>query len=130
MGYYTNFTLECYYKTPHNILPFEWTAQIGKEINKMNVFNAPEHSGWLPPLNRSEIKWYHWEEDMLLLSSKFPDILFVLYGEGEDADDLWNAYFIDGKVQICKAEITYPNFDTQLMEKKNICNKRYSYQEE
>lgn len=34
-------------------------------------------------------KWYHWEEDMKKLCKIFPNILFILNGDGEESDDLW-----------------------------------------
>ena len=57
------------------------------------------------------IKWYNWKHDMIALSKRFPNILFALHGEGEENGDLWNAYFKNGKVQICEAIITYEPFD-------------------
>lgn len=56
-------------------------------------------------------KWYNHEDDMLRLSREFPDILFELHGEGEEAGDLWRKYFKNGKVQRCPAIITYDAFD-------------------
>ena len=56
-------------------------------------------------------KWYDWEEDMCLLSTRFPELLFCLHGEGESGDDLWDAYFFEGKCQHCPAVITYEDFD-------------------
>ena len=58
-----------------------------------------------------EYKWYDNEDDMLLLSKEFPDVLFKLHGEGEDKEDIWDKYFMNGKMQYCPAEIIYPLFD-------------------
>lgn len=44
-----------------------------------------------------EIKWYDWRADMIDVSARFPEIEFVLYGEGVDREDLWRAFFKDGK---------------------------------
>lgn len=56
-------------------------------------------------------KWYDNENDMLLLSKEFPDVLFKLHGEGENNEDIWNKYFMNGKMQYCPAKITYEPFN-------------------
>lgn len=53
-------------------------------------------------------KWYDHEKDMVEFSKKFPLVIFHLHGEGEKAGDLWDAYFRNGKKQICKAKIIIP----------------------
>lgn len=58
-----------------------------------------------------EYTWYDNEEDMRLLSKEFPDILFKLHGEGENNEDIWDKYFINGKMQYCLAKIMCPPFD-------------------
>jgi hypothetical protein len=63
------------------------------------------------------MKWYDHEGDMKMLSSQFRDILFELYGRGEEDNDRWTKYFLNGKMQICLAKITveYPEFDLSRM---------------
>ena len=50
------------------------------------------------------------------LSAEFPGVLFTLHGAGEEADDLWVAYFRDGKGYSVGAVITYPEFDEARLE--------------
>ena len=44
-------------------------------------------------------KWYEHDQDMLRLSRTFPEVFFVLWGEGEEPEDLWKSYYLDGRVQ-------------------------------
>lgn len=41
----------------------------------------------------------------------YPEIIFVVYGEGEESGDMWKAYYKNGKQQIEPAVITYGEFD-------------------
>lgn len=57
------------------------------------------------------VKWYNHSEDMIKLSKKYPDIVFSLKGDGEEQGDSWYKYFKNGKVQECRAKITYDPYD-------------------
>jgi len=54
------------------------------------------------------LTWYDHDADMSRLSLAFPTILFTLWGHGEEADDLWKKYYLNGKCQLARAVITYP----------------------
>lgn len=60
-------------------------------------------------------KWYDHEEDMRRLSLKFPDVVFTLNGEGEEAGDVWVKYFRNGKMQVDKIEIKLAAFDPKKL---------------
>jgi len=74
-----------------------------KELTACNVFEG-------------EWKWYRWEEDMREVSKKYPEIVIKLKGKGADSDDIWFAYFKAGKVQLCRAKITYDEYDESKLE--------------
>lgn len=61
-------------------------------------------------------KWYGHDRDMLELSKAFPEIVFCLHGEGSINDDMWNNYYKNGKMQHCKAIITYEEYDESKLE--------------
>lgn len=58
-------------------------------------------------LTLSGIKWYKWKEDMEHLSSLYPDKTFTVYGEGEEAGDIWRAFVKNGTTIVQKAKLTY-----------------------
>lgn len=60
-------------------------------------------------------KWYEHENDMRKISKAFPDILFLLEGEGEDSGDMWKEYYLDGKMQRCQAKLTFEEFDKEKL---------------
>jgi len=58
-----------------------------------------------------ECKWYNHVEHMKEVSEKNPSIVFKLQGEGEDPGDMWNKYFKNGKMQVCKVQFIFPPYD-------------------
>ncbi len=56
-------------------------------------------------------KWYEHEKDMKAFSLKHPDRVFKLSGIGEEQPDMWVKYFSGGRMQVCKAVITYDEYD-------------------
>lgn len=99
MGYYTRFELAVInggdYETDYE--------EVVKEQVDYNPFS-------------DETKWYDFEKDMREVSKEHPNVLFELSGEGEEAGDLWKAYFKNGKMQMCKARVEYDNFDEARLE--------------
>jgi hypothetical protein len=60
---------------------------------------------------RDQVKWYDHEENLVEFSRKYPEIVFTLSGEGEDAGDMWKKYFRNGKKQIARAVIAFNEYD-------------------
>ncbi len=64
-------------------------------------------------------KWYNHEKEMKAFSKKYPEITFELTGCGEDINadspDIWKKYFKDGKMQECRAKVTFDNYDIQKL---------------
>lgn len=128
MSYMTSFSLTVEdletRKSIGEVMAEKELNDLANEIEKMDVFSDGD-------LRYDELHtyttWYSYTEDMCLLSSKYPNLLFVLNGVGEDPADLWKAYYVDGKEQMAPGVITFAEFDQgQLVPPKNPRTK-YSY---
>lgn len=128
MGYYTYYSLHIEGKNGEK-LPKDKLDSISKEIDKLCVFedgNAEDgYNGYT--------KWYDCSQDMCALSYRFPGVIFTLYGDGEDSEDLWVEYFLDGLSQHEAAEIVYGRFDPSKLCPPNdqslfSPNRKYSYE--
>jgi hypothetical protein len=95
MGYYTYYKLEI-------VSGNDSTTDYEKEIGELSGYrNCFEES----------IKWYEHEKDMRQYSLKHPNTLFKLSGEGEESGDLWQEYYLNGKMQLVTAQIVFDDFD-------------------
>jgi len=52
---------------------------------------------------------------MIKISQFFPETLFTLKGEGEEAGDLWATYYYNGRYQGAKVTIKYEDFDVMKL---------------
>lgn len=126
MGYETRFTLEVkdidnvgydsykIVKYMHEMQDKDdWFYPFDYQIDNFLREIEPEHGlAFALEFDESDdLKWYDHEKEMRKLSEEFPDVLFKLHGEGEDNDDIWDKYFMSGKMQSCYAEIICPPFD-------------------
>ena len=106
MGYCTYHTGEIY-KGDIN------EKEVALAIARLPYFNCADED--IETINDviacDSFKWYECIEDMKTVSAQFPDIIIKIHGEGEDNDDLWNAYFKNGKAAVYHAEIIYPDYN-------------------
>jgi hypothetical protein len=58
-----------------------------------------------------QVKGYSHEEEMREISGRFPSVVFLLEGDGEESPDTWKKYFKNGKMQECQAIITFDEYD-------------------
>jgi hypothetical protein len=63
-----------------------------------------------------DIKWYDWEADAKTVSSKFPEEVIKIYGEGEEPRDIWKAYIKNGKSFITQAALMFEDFDESKLQ--------------
>ena len=57
------------------------------------------------------IKWYDHDLHMRQVSLEFPGVLLTLNGEGEESEDIWVKYYLNGKMQYERAKIVLGPFD-------------------
>ncbi len=110
MGYQTQYNLEIVTDTNH-VLGVDEEVATNRLIEFAETNEMWEVKEVLDGDNL--LKWYDHEKDMRKLSAHFPGVLFKLHGKGEEDDDYWEAYALDGKWQKCQATVTvtYPEFD-------------------
>ena len=110
MGYYTYYDVS--FKNEHK------TSEYAKKLAEINPnyfgqsYNSLSYKTLEGMISRDSMTWYDHDRDMMKLSKAFPDETFVLYGEGEEKGDLWKGYYKNGKMEICRAQIIYPEPDS------------------
>ncbi len=62
----------------------------------------------------NDCNWYEHPEDLKEFSKTHPKTVFKLHGEGDEGD-FWDAYFKNGKMQVCPVKMTYAPFDVNLL---------------
>ena len=99
MSYYTDYRLSVFQSN----LPEDAREAVLGEINELQMgFEGDLDFGLT-----TWTKWNNYEEDMIALSKKFPNLIFELYGDGEIKDDHWVCYFQNGDAQFCSGSIVY-----------------------
>lgn len=127
MGYYTDYSLSAEWYDDTSEPSQEEVQKLQDEIEKMNVF---DREGDITLEWWANVKWYDWEEDMAMLSKRFPGFLFLLNGNGENLDDIWGVYFIGGYIMRDARSIVTRPFDIKkLTPASTHKDNRYSYQE-
>lgn len=110
MGYYTQYSLDIKYLGKNH---GDW-HDLEERVMAATI---PNDYGTVGELVSGGIncKWYDHDKDMKSISFAFPDVLFILEGSGEETDDRWKAYFLNGKTQRCAGEIRFPPFDASKL---------------
>lgn len=121
MGYYTNYSLSFSPENKNDRIGKDKYDAILRELSKMNVFDDEE-------CTYAYDKWYDHDKDMRLISSKFPGIVFELDGNGEESDDIWVSYYLNGGSQFAPAQIQFDKFCRNKLTYGEITD-RYSYQD-
>ena len=116
MGYYTAYNLdaETYNRKTgeRTCLPADMYDKINEVLKEKDVLGYALTEDWEC---FDAVKWYDHDDDMIEVSKLFPGVLFALHGEGDNSEDMWDAYYLNGKMQYCGAEIVYPPFDPEKL---------------
>lgn len=95
MSYYTWFSLD--FDTDNDAIDEDSMIKClenTNEIEKDAAANVADLLKW----GGDSWTWYNYEEDMLKVSTLFPDVTFHLTGEGEDREDNWATDYCNGEV--------------------------------
>jgi hypothetical protein len=112
MGYTTKYSLNVDLIIGGQKAQLVNNAPLQEVINKLRATNeAAKYSLCEDGGTLESTKWYEHESDLREYSKKNPHVLFTLHGEGEENEDIWNKYFLDGKLQVAKAEMRIAEFD-------------------
>lgn len=111
MGYYTYFTISV--DTEDSELLDRINIAMGEDPDYFSFFERSWPGETFTSVDG--LKWYDYESDMKKFSLQFPDATFEVRGEGEENDDLWVAWFKNGKGYTQHAEIVWPEFDENKM---------------
>ena len=93
MGYYTEYSLEILTKEGLNAIK-EILPSVFVKIKE----NSPEgYALDSDGYSLDACKWYSHEEWLAKASLLYPDVKFILSGEGEDKGDMWEVMYQNGK---------------------------------
>ena len=110
MGYRTYHSLTVY----DNKLSYlkketeEHEMLISKFVNQKEGLDEEESNF---SIFEDEEKWYDCEENMKEYSLLYPDLIFMIHGDGEESEDFWDEYFKNGKKQFCPGKVLYDDYD-------------------
>ena len=116
MGYYTRYELEV--TTPllndymHHQCYGAVKGDLLKAFEEIDILDSVFDENFE---SCDTVKWYEHEEDMKRISKQFNSLLFILSGEGEENLDSWRKYFLNGRMQVCRAKVAYDSYDEKKL---------------
>lgn len=57
----------------------------------------------------NELNWDSLEEDMEAFSTSYPNLVFIVYGQGEGNENEWRMFFKNGRREIQHSLTVYPD---------------------
>ena len=116
MGYYTYYSLEAYEN--RGFVNAEKEAAITAALDE--IFEGSIGDTTWVNFFYDSMKWYEHDTDMLNLSRKFPEVLFILSGEGEERDDNWISYYKNGEIETCYGRIIFDEPQSAFVRESGI----------
>jgi hypothetical protein len=90
---------------------YETRYEISTSPISDEVIDAVKTASGYTYLFDDSCKWYDHEEHCKAVSKMYPEVLIEISGEGEESGDIWKKYFLNGKMQECRAKFSIPPFD-------------------
>lgn len=107
MGYNTEYSMEISVVAK----PEEAMKQLLEEVEDAKYsFNEDGSS------RQTISSWGERDKQLREFSKKHPGLVFKVSCEGEDAGDLWDEYYVNGKMQRCDAKMQKAPFDPKKLE--------------
>ena len=107
MGYYTYYSMEAYDAETANSISSELEEEICKRLYEISGHAIAQGYSFYYSVSYGYFKWYDHEADMIALSKEYPNVVFVLDGEGEERDDNWRLFVHNGETELVTARIIY-----------------------
>lgn len=100
MGYYTDYSLSTfvYNEKKKKLVETAQPAEISAFLLRRET-NDEDYSLPCQGVLEEPCKWYDYEKGMKKFIKMFPQYVFLLEGCGEEKDDHWYKYYMNGKVQ-------------------------------
>lgn len=117
MGYYTDFNIhlslfDLETRAPATeFVPALYSQEIKRQLEECSGYEFEDSDSAF--LYLDEAKWYDHHEDLLAVSKNFPGVLIEVYGDGEDSEDNWVSYYLNGQHSGGQGTIVYPEFDVE-----------------
>lgn len=110
MGYYTSYSLEIRHR--------EQDSELVKSFEKELLERSDDDCEVKELINTGGVwaKLYDLEEWISELAPKYPELLIILYGDGESSDDLWEHRWKGGEQEVKEAVI--PPFENPNLQIK------------
>lgn len=96
MGYYTMHSLEI-------LKGDDYETDYENEISEISGYGVSTFC--------SEIKWYDHDKVIRIYSTKHPNVVFKLSGEGEETGDIWVEYYNNGLMQREEAKVVVGDYN-------------------
>ena len=108
MGYCTDYRIKC-----------EKVEELLYELSNYTnyTFRSYTYNDEYDLRTEEAVKWYECRDDLVQISlkEKFKDIMITVTGYGEESDDIWREYIINGKYQRVEPKMIFPEFNKDYL---------------
>lgn len=112
MGYYTDYTINATgFKTEEEAEFFEFLLNKESDYKFKNEGIGGLDGDFEIEWHLGEAKFYDYKDVFSSLAKRFPSITIDVYGEGEEAGDIWKHRFRDTQDERLAAELIFPEFN-------------------